>query len=420
MQRLLRGLVSFIYSLAAALIGICVLPIFALHPRGRLRLGERLGLRPVPPGRYIWFHGASMGEVNGLIPVLRLARERYPHDRILVTATSPTGLEPVHELADETRLLPFDSPWFIASMIGTADIRALVITETELWPGFLMEARSREFRSFLVNAIVTDYSYRYYRAFRPFTRWTLNSFHRILCGSERSCGRFIVLGAKESSVLLTGNSKYDRAPSVSSRQDAENLRHQLFLNERRTLVLGSLRPGEEDVWFPAVAQALSADGQFSVVIAPRHREKFEYFAEKLKAYALPFERRSQLSSPSSAPVLLLDTFGELEGVYSFCDMAFVGGSIVDWGGHNPLEPAAYGACLLMGPYARNVRDVVEDLIAHDALLTIRDTDGARHALELLACGDPHVASRGRAAQQVWQLHTGAALKIMDRISELLR
>ncbi len=416
----LRYILFHGYSLMTALLGLLLLPCFALHPRGRVRLIERLGLRQLPPGEYLWFHGASMGEITALLPVLKLVRESFPNSKLLVTATSPTGLDAAGTLAHELRLLPFDSAYFIRRLLGQARIRVLAVAETELWPAVLFETARRGISAVLVNGIITDYTFRSYRRLAPLSRAMVRRFSCILCGTERSRQRFVELGADPATCQITGNSKYDRAPSIGSAADALALKRRFFTQSWPTLVLGSLRPGEEKIWFPVLARATVEQQQACIVVAPRHKEKFAYFAQQLELHGIPFERRSLLQQPSQARVLLLDTYGELEAAYSFSEAAFVGGSLVDWGGHNPLEPACYGACVAMGPFARNVREIVEEMSDSKALWPIVTQDDAARLLSAVSQRSPILLEYGKSAQTIWKHHRGASDKIISHLTVLLK
>jgi len=193
------------------------------------------------------------------------------------------------------------------------------------------------------------------------------------------------------------------------------------------LVLGSLRPGEERYWFPGLA-AFRGGAPLNVVVAPRHQERFEYFAERLSAHGLAFRRRSGAAGSefSSDPrqlapdVVLLDTLGELERVYSFADAAFIGGSLVPgFGGHNPLEAAAYGVCVAMGPHCENVDDLIESLRERGGYIPLRTAEDAGALIARLSAGDAGLAAVGRQGREVWRLNSGAADRIMAAVDEVI-
>lgn len=420
-----------LYNAAAFLLSIPAGGLFLLKRRGRARLLDRYGLwglsSELQEGeRLVWFHGASMGEVNGLAPVIREFRRRFPGFRVLLTATSISGMEKGREVADFVRLLPFDSRPWIHSALGRLPLEVLVISETEIWPGLLEYLQRRAVKVALINAIISEYSYRNYCALKPLLAGVVDALKLVLTMDERSRERFIELGVASDRVRTAGNSKYDLSPSISSREAALDLRAQFFGSTHAVLTLGSLRPGEDDLWFPALAEKWLGSEKLNVVVAPRHREKFEHFAGRLETAGLPFvrwsERRRQGRpvAQSKGEIVLLDTLGDLESVYSFSDVSFIGGTLVDWGGHNPLEAAAYGSVIVLGPYVSRIADIVEILRRHAGLLEVRLAEDAGRLIENLSAGQIDTASAGRGARQAWEEASGATARILDGLAELLR
>jgi 3-deoxy-D-manno-octulosonic-acid transferase len=402
----------FLYSGATAFLAVCLAPLFLLSKRGRIRLSERFGNWKLAPDTYVWFHGASLGEINGLLPVIREFREKSPAAKILLSATSATGVERGSKEVEAAHLLPFDCPLFLERAIGKSRISMLVITETELWPGLIHVAKRHGAKLCLVNGIISDYSYGWYRTFRPLISLILGKFAAILCGSAVSRERFIELGAFAEGTIVTGNSKYDLPPSVSSRDEAQLLKRKLFSTDRPVLVLGSLRPGEEETWFPELAASFRNGAGLNVIVAPRHKEKFGFFAQRLNEFGIPFVSRSLMNGASEEQVILLDTYGELEATYSFADVAFVGGTLVDWGGHNPLEPACYGACIAIGPYARKVQAIVSDLQLAQGVIVLKERGDIATLLGTIQTNLKSLREMGERAQGVWRSHRGATAKVV--------
>jgi 3-deoxy-D-manno-octulosonic-acid transferase len=189
------------------------------------------------------------------------------------------------------------------------------------------------------------------------------------------------------------------------------------------LTLASIRPGEEAIWFKAIQNELPAGAELNVIVAPRHREKFDYFAQQLSVMDFSWTRwssRQRRSNRNGVQFILLDTFGDLERVFSFSDAAFVGGSLVDFGGHNPLEAAAYGCFVCMGPYTSNVKEVVEDLVNAQAFRSINtDNDACALVVDLVSNLDSLKTSGSRGIA-VWQQHRGATDRILSRLEDLFK
>lgn len=417
MARLIYSLVTFAASL------VC-LPIFICHPRGRRRVWERYGLWGIDsPDEVFWFHGASVGEVGGLLPVIDRCRTRFPQRKILLTATSPTGLERAAGKADYLRLLPFDNRLWLALALRRLKPRILVFGETELWPNMLAVLARAQVPMLLVNGRLSEFSRRYYGWLKPLVRDALRELSAIFVLNEKYQARFVEFGADPECVIVSGNAKYDSAPSVADCAQAAELKAVFFTNDPPVLVLGSLRPGEEAVWFPAVTRAFSDGVKVNVIVAPRHQEKTAFFAERLTACGLQYERwseRKEQRAPAPTAVVLLDTLGDLEPAYSFADLAFIGGTLIPGiGGHNPLEAAAYGVCIALGPHCENIDDVAAGLEAAGGVRWVRGEADAVQLLRQVGARDAVLREAGERAQLVWRRHSGACEAIVDKIATLI-
>lgn len=417
---MLPALAKFLYSGVTLALAALLAPFFLLSARGRIRLRERFGIWNLPPGSYVWFHGASLGEVNGVLPVIKALRAAYPNEKLLLTATSTTGLDRARDEVDQARLLPFDSAPLYRRALSGAQIKALIVTETELWPALLFEVDRRSVPRVLVNAIVSDYSFPWYRLGTALVSPALRGFRQILCGNSESRDRFIALGASAELTSVSGNSKYDIEPSVPSEVAAQALRAEFFSSEGTVVTLGSLRPGEEAIWFPAIARAIESKPELRFVIAPRHKEKFDFFAARLSDFGITYRRWTSPRPAEGERVVLLDAYGKLEPAYAFSTVAFVGGSLVDFGGHNPLEPACYGCCIAMGPYARNVREIVEDMERKNAILLLKEEADVERLLVEVHTDADALRARGAAARELWRSHRGASKNILRVLEEIVR
>lgn len=419
----LRILVLSLYSCVSFFVALLATPLLCLTKRGRSRLLERFGVwGKVADGRpLIWFHGASFGEVNGLLPLIRRTRAERPEAKILLTATSITGLERGAPFVDCVRILPFDSAPFLTVALRRLDPELFLFGETELWPALFSALSKKGVPMLLVNGRISERSFRRYRHLRWLLAPMLAALHRVLVSEPRSEHWFLELGAPRERTRVLGNAKYDGSlPTISSHERAE-LRGTLFGREAPLLVLGSLRPEEEAVWFEALAS--HAGSALNVVVAPRHAEKFEFFAEELSRRGLRFHRRSQggaCQGQGAVAALLLDTLGELDRVYSCADCAFVGGTLSPrYGGHNPLEPARYSVAIVTGPWGAVIEEIMCDLRAKEAAVTVSSTADAARVLRML--DSPEDLRRiGQSAFEVWRHHAGAAERIMEEVRAIWR
>jgi len=358
-----------------------------------------------------------------MLPVIGKCRSRFPDQKILLTATSSTGLEKAAGSADYLRLLPFDHPLWLQKALRRVRPRIFIFGETELWPNLLDRLAEGKIPMLLVNGRLSEFSQRYYKLLRPLYQKCLEKLTAIFALNDKYRLRFLELGVEPDRVKVTGNAKYDSRPSVQAQSDAALLKARFFSDNAPVIVLGSFRPGEETFWFPVLSAGFKAGAVLNVVVAPRHNEKVRYFAERLQLAGLEFELWSALKSrgaPGAARIVLLDTMGELEPSYSFANLAFVGGTLVEGiGGHNPLEAAAYGVPLAAGPHCENIDDVVAALSAAGAMLFIEQPEDVNKLIERVCAADEDLRRAGARARAVWDRHTGAGEVIVNQIAALL-
>lgn len=404
-----------LYSIATFVISLLLFPLFLLRARGRARLLERYGRWNLELDDCIWFHGASVGEINGLLPIIARVRGKFPGLPVLLTATSVTGLNRGQGRVDYLRLVPFDNAWWIRRALDHIQPRAFVFGESEMWPALLDYLQHRRIRRYLVNARISEATAARYRTMGVWLRPMVRELDLICAASETYAARFVGLGAAPEKVFAIGNAKYDQEAPLTTEEVRATVRAELAPRPEPVLVLGSLRPGEEAFWFDALRQFNeSAEAIVQVIVAPRHSEKFEYFAKELTKRGIRFSRRSE-GAPPTESVLLLDSLGELLKAYSIADAAFVGATLVDLGGHNPLEPAMFGACVALGPYTDNVADVMEALFNEQAYVPMRDTRDILEFIRRVARRDPTLSAMGARAQTVWHSFRGASQRVLDAL-----
>ncbi len=405
------SLLKAVYNIAGVVLPPIAAPFFLCHSRGKRRLSERFGCWNVQSDNLLWFHGASVGEVIGLLPIIDGCRSRFPNYQILLTATSPTGLDLALGKTDFQALLPFDNAIWLKKAIKGLGIKAFIFGETEIWPTLLDILG--DVPRILVNGRCSDATLRIWdkKVIKPVITECLASLDAVFAINQKYADRFSQHGAKNVSV--NGNTKYDSEPSIKSKQEAAELKASFFKDDLPTLILGSLRPGEEDIWFPALKRE-----DINVLVAPRHQEKFEYFATKLAEYKIDFARRSK--NDKTKRVVLLDTMRELEKAYSFADLAFIGATLVPkLGGHNPLEAAAYGVPIVIGPYYENIDNIVAELNSAKGVFIIQSETNVKKILDRLVEKDPDLISAGQAAKAVAERQRGACKRILDRIEAVL-
>jgi 3-deoxy-D-manno-octulosonic-acid transferase len=394
-------------------------------------LAERLGTVPArfaALGReqpLIWLHAVSVGEVLAASRLIDELDRAFPEHRLVISTTTRTGQELARERFGRDRVFycPLDLPWAVRVYLKALQPRLLILAETEFWPNLLSGCFRRGIPVAVVNARISDRSWPRYRLLRRLWRPFLSRLSRVLAQSETDAERLKTIGCLPERVSVTGNLKFD----VRAVEEAEATRQMKALaHDLRLVVAGSTLEGEEAALLEAWPKLLEADPQLALVLAPRHPERFEVVAALLDNSGFPWVKRSDWSSQAAgtlkplnpSQIVLLDTIGELASVYSLAAVAFIGGSLIPAGGHNPLEPAQFGVPVVMGPHYANFRAITDDLRAHNAIRIAAKEELAEILIELLR--DRIAAAEiGERARQVFVQQAGATMRCVDALRELL-
>lgn len=382
---------------------------------------QRIGLVPHSPQPVLWVHAVSVGETIAAAPLVEALLARHPNLPILLTAMTATGRERARALfGDRVRYAysPWDSPGSVRRFLHRVRPRLLVIMETEIWPNMIARTRARGIPVVLVNARLSERSARGYRKIGALVKPLLQDLSWIAAQAPEDAHRFLALGAPPERVVVTGTLKYDIAVDASMRQAARRLRDHLGRN-RSVWVAGSTHRGESQYLIEAHQTLLSHDPGALLILVPRHPERFDEVARLVRGAGLRLARRSRSEDPSQAQVYLGDSMGELMLLYGSSDAAFVGGSLIERGGHNPLEPAAWGLPVLSGPHVFNFEAVYAALAAGNALCMVTDGTSLSKAL-LNLLGQPQYArAQGARALSVVKANRGALERVVVAVTELL-
>jgi 3-deoxy-D-manno-octulosonic-acid transferase len=369
----------------------------------------------------IWLHAVSVGEVLAVSRLVSELERAFPEFRLLISTTTKTGQDLARNRFGAERVFycPLDLPWATRAYLEALKPKMLILAETEFWPNLLSGCFRRGIPVAVVNARISDRSWPRYKALKGLWRTFLSGLARVLAQTETDAERLRALGCMPERITLAGNLKFD----VRAATEAEATRIlKSAANGERFLVAGSTLEGEEQALLAAWPRLLERDGNLVMVMAPRHPERFAAVAALLEQSGVDGIRRSDWKAGDSlraGQVVLLDTIGELASVYSLAAVAFVGGSLVAAGGHNPLEPAQFGVPIVMGPHYENFRAITEDLLKEDALTITTKEDLAEKLRELLT--DYAMAERmGRRARQVFDEQAGATERTVDALGKLLR
>lgn len=403
-----------LYQLAFGLALLLAAPVLLLRkgrhylPTLRGRFGGAPGAPPGRrgPGRVLWLHAVSVGEAGVASTLMRALPADLP---LLVTTVTPTGqaraLAAAKALPEPDRIavtyLPIDLGFAIRRFFRRFDPAALVMVEGDLWPLVLRAARRRRLPIVVVNGRVSDRGYGRMLRLRPFLRLLLGRVDRFAVQGDIDRDRLVALGVPSQLITVTGNLKYE-TPEPRTNPDLERLALALAAG-RPVLLAGSTMAGEEEQVLAAFS-ALGGGARALLVLAPRHPERFPAVAALLESAGLSFRRRSDLApesardtAPGGGPathrpaVLLLDSLGELAGLYRIARAAFVGGTLVPTGGHNPLEPARFAVPVAVGPSMDNFREMAEHFDRAGAWRRVHDA-GELSAAWSTWLADPHAAA----------------------------
>jgi 3-deoxy-D-manno-octulosonic-acid transferase len=374
----------------------------------------------VDPGA-LWCQAVSVGEVELARRLVAEIERRAPDLPLLVTATTATGLALAKRTLGErlpVDVCPVDLPGPVARMLDALRPRAVVLVETELWPELLHQSARRGVPVAVVNARLSDGSFRRYRRLGSLLRPLLEPASLVLAQSQADADRFATLGVAEERIRVAGNIKYDLEPPEQTLPWEEAA--QGWAEGRGIVVAGSTMEGEEE----QVVEALERLGENMpkplLVLAPRHPERFDGVARQLSERGLAVVRRSRMEeAPERVDVFVIDTIGELGRAYALGTVAFVGGSLVPTGGHNPLEPAVFGVPVLTGPHVHNFRQVYDQLCAAGGAVVVEDSRSLAASFEHWLAEPDAAAAAGAAGKAVVEANRGATARTAEALLELI-
>lgn len=431
----------FIYSLLLALGFLILLPRFLFdalnHGKYVAGFRERLGL--LPPlktnGRpVIWIHCVSVGETLAARPLVQGLKQRFPDCSVAISTTTLTGQNIAREVFKEdvagVFYFPFDWRWIVRRTLTAVNPTVVLMMETELWPGFLLECESQQIPVAIVNGRLSETSFRRYRIISGFMSRVLGSLNAAFMQTEADGQRLVALGMDPAKLFVTGNMKFDaNSPSSLDKELTAEFRERFGFNKTSPLIVAASTHATEEQILLDAFKRISSDStpKPRMMIAPRHPERFKEVADLIKRSGLRWTRRT--ANPSEGDrlceVMLLDTVGELTAVYSLASVVFVGGSIAKTGGHNILEPAAAGAAVITGTNTFNFKQIVETFVEAGAVVQLPPVTGPAAAVELanafshLLRNPNEAANLGRSARSLVDQNRGATERTLDGLRTML-
>jgi len=426
----------FLYSFLTLVVFVLVSPYFLYqairHNKYIGSLGQRLGYLPVSLNvdgeESIWIHAVSVGEALTARALAADLKERYPRLRLYLSTTTIAGQHVARrslQHVDAVFYFPFDWGFIVKRTLNIVRPRVFVMMETEIWPNLLRLCRARGVKTILINGRISSRSYPRYRLIRPFFRRVLADVDRFCMQSDESARRIVELGADQAKVTVTGSLKFDslEMPAVVSHGKPRErvLRFFRLSPNRMVLVAGSTVRGEEPAVLKAFSRLKGASPSALAILAPRQPERFGEVERLARESGFVTARRSDLpiDTEPRADVVVLDTIGELAQLYQVATVVFVGGSLVDHGGHNILEPAVFGKPILFGPHMQNFTEIADAFVGNGAAVQVGSQRELEQAMVSLATDPVRRAKLGAAARALVEANRGAKGKTLAVIAELL-
>nr|WP_261822264.1 lipid IV(A) 3-deoxy-D-manno-octulosonic acid transferase [Pragia fontium] len=419
----MRLIYSFLLYLLQPLIWLRLFLRGRKAPAYRKRWAERYGFcrgKVEPHG--IMLHSVSVGETLTAIPLVRALRYRYPTLPITVTTMTPTGSERVlSAFGDDVHhvYLPYDLPGSVNRFLNQVQPKLVIIMETELWPNLIHQLNKHHVPLVIANARLSERSANGYSKLGNTIRTMLQKITLIAAQNQEDGERFIQLGLKRSHLTITGSLKFDISvtPELSAR--ALSLRRQ-WAPHRPVWIAASTHDGEESIILETHAKLLQHFPDLLLILVPRHPERFPTAQQLTTQAGMSYITRSSGEVPTQhTQVVIGDTMGELMLLYGIADLAFVGGSLVERGGHNPLEPAAHAIPVLMGPHTFNFKDICSKLEQADGLITVDNASSLAEKIESLLADEAYRSYRGQQAVNVLLHNQGALEKLLTLLEPYL-
>ena len=415
-----RTLYSLLLLIARPLVRLRLAYRARRDPAYGERIQERFARLPEGlPRDAIWFHTVSAGETIAAAPIILALADRHPDVPVLVTTMTPTGSAQVTRLLDDRVAhcyAPYDFPTVVARFFDQLAPRLLVLMETELWPNMLREAGARDVPALLVNARLSERSAVGYARVGALTRSMLESLRFIACQYADHAERFLALGAPVDRVGALGSVKFDIRLPADHGQRVRALKARWALSGRPVWIAGSTHPGEEEVVLAAHQKLKARFPGLLLILVPRHPERRGEVGALIDQAGLSQAWMSEVDAPTGRDVVLGDTMGELLYLYGLADVAFLGGSLVSVGGHNPIEAAVCQVPLIMGPETFNFPDVVAAFSDAHCLHLISDADSLSRRVADYLADEPARQAAGEKAAEVVARNRGATGRLLELLS----
>ncbi len=425
------------YSLLLSLGLLVLIPHFLYqalaHGKYLEGLRQRLGSLSSIGGQrpLIWLHCVSVGETQAARPLVERLRKKFPEHALVVSTITRTGQKLAADVfgrhADAVFYFPFDWRWSVRRALRAINPSVVLLMETELWPNFLRECKAREIPVALVNGRISRQSFRRYSLIKPFLRRVLESVNIAVMQSDADARRLQELGMRAERIQTAGNLKFDAGALQPAGEKTAEIRRRFGFDAVVPLILAASTHAPEEKIIIESVKKLRGSRAVRLMLAPRHPERFAEVASLIQSSGMTWARRTNApdAEDAAADVILLDTIGELPATYTLATVVFVGGSIVDRGGHNVLEPAAAGVPVVTGAHTHNFHAIVDLLNEANAIVQLPPVEGDAASDELARILNGLLADPQRRnelatrAKHLIATNQGAAERTINLIAPLL-
>lgn len=383
-------------------------------------LKQRFSSQDATPKR-IWIHAVSVGETLAIVPLVKALAEELPDYECLISTVTPTGQRIAQDHFGEERVFyfPFDLQFCVQRALKAIQPSMILIAETELWPNFLTATKARNIPVALVNARLSEKSFKSYKRLKPIFSRLFDSLSLCLAQAEEDGQRFLDLGLVKDRMRVTGNLKYDAAP-LKTEEVSVKKKEIYFSKGARVLIAGSTHPGEERALLRIYDKLVQEFPALVLVLAPRHPNRASEIVKEIDGkYSFQY-LSSQKNDEEHPQVWILDSLGKLKNWYQWADVVFLGGSLIPHGGHNPIEPALFGKSVITGPHVHNFKQIFADFLFHQASFEAKDEEALFLKIQELLRNPEKAHDAGLRAKNLVNLSRGATDRTIFRLLDLLQ
>lgn len=416
----------FFYNLALIVGSIIFLPVilvlFFIKPKFRAGFWQKIGFyKQFDSDKFkdgILLHAVSVGEVNAVEFLAKAIKEKYPQVPLVISTVTATGQEIAQKklgnIADKVLYFPYDFSFSTNFFFKAFKFKKVIIAETEIWPGVVMQAIKNNIELYIVNGRISPNSYNGYKKISFFIRTILNKYIKILMQTKDDAARIVDIGASSELVKVMGNLKFDINKNLTDEQ-VVTLKNELNPLNSDILIAASTHNGEDEIVLKTFLDLKKKYSNLKLLIAPRHPQRFAQVEELLKKTGLNYGKRSLCSSFEHCEIIMLDTMGELSKMFALAKIAFIGGSFSSTGGHNPLEAAIWNVPVVSGPTVFNFKDIYKFMTVQNAATIVQSGDELILLIDKLLSNKEFYNKNKEATKLIFENNRGAIQKAISEI-----